>query len=280
MPPDNRLHAFRADLADERLRGRVEARRFVSPIRMQVTHPLVNVHIRPDTTAMQVSQALMGEVTLVYEVQGTWAWVQLADDGYVGYVLHDALTNNVVEPTHRVSVVATVLYPQADLKSQPVRHLSLNCKVAVAGVNGDFLALQTGGFIFAAHATPLESARPDFVDAAEMFLNTPYLWGGKGHAGLDCSGLVQVAMQAGGHAAQRDADMQEKTVGSFLRINDLDGLRRGDLVFWDGHVGMMTDQTTLLHANGHHMMVVKEPLADAIARIGAAGKPVTAVKRI
>ena len=105
------------------------------------------------------------------------------------------------------------------------------------------------------------------MSVAEKFLDVPYYWGGKTAQGLDCSGLVQTSLEVCGISSPRDTDMQEMQLGKKLMVNDLDGLRRGDLVFWKGHVGIMTDQKTLLHANGHHMMTVKEPLVEAVARI-------------
>ncbi len=277
---DTRLYAYRADLADERLKGRVVAARYVAAVQRQICIPLAIVHTQPATDAVQVTQALLGETVSVFDLKNGWAWIQLADDGYVGYVQHEALSDAVLAPTHRVCVASTFLYPKTNLKSQPALPLSMNCKVCVVGEDEAYSRLATGGFVYSAHLSPLDAAQQDWVAVAELFLNTPYLWGGKGFHGMDCSGLVQVSMQSCGVAAPRDADMQEQALGNRLLVNDLDGLRRGDLVFWDGHVGIMADEALLVHANGHHMMVVREPLRDAIQRIAETGKPVTSIKRL
>jgi cell wall-associated NlpC family hydrolase len=279
-PLDKRLNAYRSDLADEALRGQVDVPRFVSGALQQVITPFANVHAKPDACSMQITQALMGEIAQVFDVADGWAWCKLTGDGYVGYINADALSDQVHTPTHRVALASTIIFPKADLKTQPVKYLTFNSMITATGQAGDYLELATGGFVYAAHCASVDAYQSDYVFAAEMFVGTPYLWGGKGIAGLDCSGLVQVALESSGRKALRDADMQEETVGTPLQINDLDGLRRGDLVFWNGHVGIMSDAATLLHANGHHMAVVKEPLGEAIERIAAKGYPVTSLKRI
>jgi cell wall-associated NlpC family hydrolase len=274
---DKRLHAYRDDLADERLRGQVDVTRFVAGEAMQVRVPIANVHRQPAASSMLITQALMGETVRVFDVRDGWAWVQLDADHYVGYVKRDVLTEQLTAVTHRVCVAATLIYPTANIKIQPAQYLPLNSGVTEVGAEGEFVALQDGGFVFAKHVWPLGKSHEDFVEIAERFLHVPYLWGGKTAQGLDCSGLVQLALQACGISCPRDSDMQEESIGTTIT---LEVLQRGDLVFWDGHVGIMCDATNLLHASGRFMMVENEVLTDAIARIGETGKPVTSVRRI
>ena len=277
---DPRLHAHRPDLADAALAGKVEAERFVEPRLMQVIEPVVTVHKAPRFDAMQLTQALFGETVKLFHEEEGWAWVQLAKDGYVGYVNGNALSPHVVAPTHRVAVPSTFMYPDANLKTLPAIHLTLNAQVAVTAENGAYSQLSNGRFVFTAHLKHVDEVEPDFVAVAEMFRHVPYYWGGKSVQGLDCSGLVQLSLEACGMKALRDSDMQEATLGERLLVNDLDGLKRGDLVFWNGHVGIMTDENTLLHANGHHMMVVAEPLKDAADRIASRYGQLTSIRRV
>lgn len=276
---DPRLHAYRNDLADAALEGKVDAGRFVEPRPMQVIEPVVTLHKAPRFDAMQVTQALFGEQVKLFHEEEGWAWVQLAKDGYVGYVNGNALSPQVVAPTHRVAVPSTFMYPEANLKTLPAVPLTLNAQVAVTGESGAFSQLSNGRFVFTAHLKNIEDGETDFVAVAEMFRHVPYYWGGKSVHGLDCSGLVQLALEACGSTALRDSDMQEATLGERLLVNDLDSLKRGDLVFWNGHVGIMTDERTLLHANGHHMMVVAEPLKAAVERIAARYGQLTSIRR-
>ncbi len=148
-------------------------------------------------------------------------------------------------------------------------------RLAVSSSDRDFVQLADGRYAYAAHVT--QHFEADFVSVAERFLHTPYLWGGKSVLGIDCSGLVQVSLAACGVQALRDSDMQEASLGTTIKDEPL---KRGDLVFWKGHVGIMQDEGTLLHANGHHMQVVSEPLAVAVERIAAKGSDITAVKRL
>lgn len=277
---DQRLHAYRPDLADAALEGHVTADRFVVPKLMQVVEPLVTVHKSPRFDAMQLTQALMGETVKLFHEEEGWAFVQLVRDGYVGYVNGNALSALIAEPTHRVAVPSTFMYPDASLKTQPAVLVTLNAQVRVVEESGAYARLSNGRFAYTAHLKPIGELEPDFVAVAEMFRHVPYYWGGKSALGLDCSGLVQLALEACGTPALRDSDMQEETLGNRLMVNDLNSLKRGDLVFWQGHVGIMTDERMLLHANGHHMMVVAEPLKHAVERIAARYGEITSIRRM
>ena len=273
---DNRLHAYRPDLADVKLRGRIDAKRFVEGVSMEVVVPVSTIHREASSTAMQTTQTLFGERLMAFEIRDDWIWCQLERDGYVGYIAKAAVSNDLTNPTHRVSVPSTILYPMPDIKSQAPVNLPMNAKLKIVDGDEKFLKLSNGKYVFTNHVRPLNEFEADFVSVAEKFLDVPYYWGGKTAQGLDCSGLVQTSLEVCGISSPRDTDMQEKQLGQNLMINDLDGLRRGDLVFWKGHVGIMVDQRTLLHANGYHMMTVKEPLAEVVTRIA---NPITSIKR-
>jgi cell wall-associated NlpC family hydrolase len=266
---DKRLNAFRPDLADIALKGQVEAGLYTHGIKMRVIAPVASVRREPRFDAMQTTQALFGEDAMVFDVREGWAWVQLVRDRYVGYVSREALTEKVERPTHRVTVPSTHLYPEPSIKSQPATVLPMHATFA-AEISDSFLRLGNR-FVYAPHAAPIHARDADPAAIAGRFFNVPYYWGGKTFHGLDCSGLVQLSLQACGIEAPRDSDMQEQALGKPVADT-----RRNDLVFWKGHVGIMWDEATLLHANGHHMMVVKEPLADAVKRIG---EP-TSIKRL
>jgi cell wall-associated NlpC family hydrolase len=267
---DRRLTPARPDLAAERLRGLVEAGRFVVPEPARVVAPSAPLRREPRPDGPLDTEALCGEAVEVYERFEGWAWVQLGADGYVGYLPDDALRSNVPAPTHRVTALRTFVYPGASMKLAPLAHLSLGAGVVVAGEAGEFLVLTDGGHVVAGHLAPFASHEPDFAAVAERFLHVPYLWGGKTSLGLDCSGLTQLSLAAAGIASPRDSDMLEAAIGSPLPFDEsLDGLRRGDLVFWKGHVGIMTDADTLLHATAWTMTVTSEPLQAARDRIAA-----------
>jgi cell wall-associated NlpC family hydrolase len=279
---DPRLTPARPDLADERLRGRVPAERYSAGTTMRVATSSAPLRREPRPDAPLDTEALMGEAVTVYDEDEGWAWVQLQSDGYVGYLPSEALRADTPEPTHRVAALRTFIYPGPNLKLPPLGFAGLGASVAVRDQDGGYARLESGGFIFAAHLAPLDAHEADFAAVAERLVGTPYLWGGKTSLGLDCSGLVQLSLAASGILAPRDTDMQQATLGEALEPRpDLAGLRRGDLIFWKGHVGVMLDGERLIHANGHHMAVAVEPLRQAVDRIQAKEfGAITAIKRL
>jgi hypothetical protein len=278
---DPRLHAFRADLAAAELHGRVAAPRFVEGALHHVAAPLAPVRRRPASDAPLDTEALMGEELRVFDIEEGWAWGQLSRDGYVGYLPMDALDRGPARATHRVRALRSFLFPGPSIKLPPIAAISHGALIAGGAEKDGFMPLR-GGFLHAGHLAPLEDLAADFVAEAERFIGTPYLWGGKSSLGLDCSALVSLALAATGIDAPRDSDMQEASLGSPIAVApDRSGLRRGDLVFWKGHVGVMRDQGRLLHANGAFMEVTSEPLAVAEARIlDRGGGPVTSCRRL
>ncbi|WP_324762657.1 NlpC/P60 family protein [Sinorhizobium meliloti] len=266
---DRRLNAYREDLAEERLRGMVEAKRFVEGTSAAVSVPVTPLRSRPEAGCGTDTELLYGETVRVLDVADGWAWVKSDLDGYVGYVPEDVVQPPQAPATHLVAVPRTFVYRGADLRFPQAFALSMGSRIAVAGeaeTRGTRYFLLDGGLaIVADHCIPATGAlTDDYVAIATRFLETPYLWGGRSGFGIDCSGLVQLAMQMAGRNAPRDSDMQASGLGRLIEREDL---ARGDLVFWKGHVAIMEDEKTLVHANGHTMTVAREGLEDAIRRI-------------
>ena len=279
--PDPRRNPYRDDLAAESLRGKVKARNYSAGWQRQVVFPATPLRAEPDARANWTSEALFGEVVTVYDEDKNWAWVQLAADGYVGYLRAAALSAQVNGATHRVKALGSFLYAAADIKAPPLLPLSMNALLCVAEVGPSFSRLLDGSFVPTCHIVERARFAIDFVAAAERFVGVPYLWGGRTRFGVDCSGLVQAALAAAGRPCPRDSDMQEAELGKMIDAADcLDKLERGDLVFWKGHVGIMTDGFMLLHANAHHMAAVIEPVRGAVDRIARGGYQISSVRRL
>lgn len=273
MTLDRRLHAYRPDLADKALEGKVEATRFVDSRPAIIAVPVADLHMAPSRDAGIDTQFLLGEAVRVFDVARGWAWLQGERDSYVGYMPGSSLSFELdPAPTHRVTALRSYVFPEPELKMPPLASLSMGSLVTINGEETRrgtrYALLPDGTAMPAVHVAPLGETAPDFVAVAERFLNTPYLWAGTSGFGVDCSGLVQLAMSMAGRAVLRDTDMQEASIGEPLETGgDFSSLKRGDLVFWKGHVGIMTDAENLLHANGSTMTVALEPLSAAIARI-------------
>jgi hypothetical protein len=274
---DPRITPARGDLAAKHLEGKVPAARFVAGEEREVIDAQAPLRERPFPDAALMTEALMGERVTVYEFdQEGWAWGQLGGDGYVGWLPASALIAPRGEPTHKVIAPRTLAFPGPSIKLPPVAMPPLGSRLAVSHAQDRF-AVSPLGFIPLGHVAPLAQREKDFVTVAERFLGVPYLWGGKTNLGLDCSGLVQIALNACGIPCPRDSDMQERSLG---REIDIAQARRGDLVFWKGHVAIVRDGANFIHANAFHMAVAPEPIATALARITAAGSHVTSVRRI
>ena len=284
-PLDPRHHAYRPDLADAALKGRVEAARFVSGKAVRVAAPLAPVRREPSHAAPLDTEALRGELVTVFETNPNgWAWVQLASDRYVGWIPSDTLAQAGPEPTHKVSAIRTFAFPRPDIKAPPLVALPLGSRVAVTGEaedrNAKYFLIEPEGAVVVQHLVPVDRTESDWSAVAERFLGVPYLWGGKSSLGIDCSGLVQVALGACGIAAPRDSDMQASAIGQEVPLTaGLPALQRGDFVFWPGHVAIMRDAATVVHATGHRLEVVIEPLSELIERQLRRNIHVSAIRR-
>ena len=268
--PDRRLNAYRPDLADESLRGIVAADRYVTGTPARVAAPVAALRSRPEKTAGIDTELLFGERLRVLDQADGWAWIKSEFDGYVGYLPDTALEADSAAATHIVAVPRTFAYSGPDLKTPAAFALSIGSRLTVTGESEArgtrYLTLAGGQSVVAGHCVTIgERASGDYVSVAARFLETPYLWGGRSGFGLDCSALVQLSMMMTGRTVPRDSDMQAAGLGAPV---ERDALRRGDLVFWKGHVAIMEDEETILHANGHTMSVAREGLEAAIDRIG------------
>jgi cell wall-associated NlpC family hydrolase len=289
---DPRLTPARADLAARTLEGKVKAPRYVDGRVYEVIEPQAALRAEPKPDAPLSTEALKGERVTIYDIDAEgWAWGQLAADGYVGWLPANALVAAGRSPTHKVAALRTLAFPGPSIKLPPIEALPLGARLNIVRFEDRMAVTRSGAYVPHAHLAPLDSYEADFVAVADRFVGVPYLWGGKTALGLDCSGLVQVALTACGIACPRDSDMQERALGSAAAYPNPpphagkggEGTavpKRGDLIFWKGHVAIARDHATLIHANAFHMAVTVEPIADAIARIGESGSNITSVRRI
>jgi cell wall-associated NlpC family hydrolase len=283
MPPfDPRLTPARADLAAKELEGQVAAARYVEGRAYEVVEPQAPLRSAPVSDAPLLTEAFKGERVTIYDLnEEGWAWGQLAADGYVGWLPQNALKPPGAPVTHKVKALRTLAFPGPSIRLPPLEALPMGTRLAVARISDGMAVTASGAYVPAVHLAPIDAYEADFVEVAERFLGAPYLWGGKTALGLDCSGLVQVALTACGIRCPRDSDMQEQALGApVAAAGDLSALQRGDLVFWKGHVAIVRDKGSFVHANAFHMAVAIEPTAEAIARIRGTGLEVTSVRRM
>ncbi len=269
---ERRLTPATYRVALDSLRGLVSGRTFVPGEAACVSAPLVDLCAK--IAGNRERQVLYGDSLAVVERREGWAFVQMAKDGYCGWLQEDALAAPRAA-SHVVTAPSSHLYPEPRVQARERFALPFGARVVVVGETGAFVETPEG-FIPRFHLRPVDQPMTDPVAVARLFLGAPYLWGGNSRAGIDCSGLVQAALLACGNPCPGDSDLQE---GLGRAIGDTEALVAGDLLFWHGHVAMVSSPGSIIHATGHVMSVIEEPLDAAIARIAATGKPVIARRR-
>lgn len=278
---DPRLTPARGDIAAKFLEGKVAAARFVTGEEFEISDVLAPLRRAPSSDAELMTQAIKGERATIYDRNGEgWAWGQLQRDGYVGWLPDQALAKPSAPPSHKVMALRSFAFPGPSIKLPPIATLVMGTQVAVLREEGDFAVTHERWYLSRPHLGAVKDHAPDFVAVAERFVGTPYLWGGKSSFGIDCSGLVQVSLHEAGSTCPRDSDMQQDGLGQALDPHEAKKLKRGDLIFWKGHVAIARDAETIVHANAYHMMTVIERTQEAIARIKATGSDITAIKRL
>ncbi|HWI09757.1 MAG TPA: NlpC/P60 family protein [Burkholderiaceae bacterium] len=278
---DPRLTPARPDLAAKYLEGKVKAARFVTGEEFEIADAVAPLREAASSDAILLTQALKGERVTIYDRDSEgFAWGQLKSDGYVGWLPDRALVKPGAEPTHKITALRTFAFPGPSIKLPPSDTLPMGAAVTITRQDGVFAVTRDGHYLPLSHLGRIDRHAGDFVAIAEQFVGTPYLWGGKSSLGIDCSGLVQIALNAAGTGCPRDSDMQQDGLGRALSPTEFEKLQRGDLIFWKGHVAIVRDTDSIVHANAHHMMTAIEDTKKAIARIKAAGSEITSIKRL
>ena len=267
MKHDPRITPWRDGIAARSLEGVLEAEVYLDTRLLTCGDPSAALRLAPNAAAEQADQLLFGERFEVLEEEGAWLFGQACRTGYVGFVEAAAVHPDFTRPTHRVSALRTYAFAEPSIKSRASGPYSINALVAVEAEDGKLAKVEGAGWMTGSHLSPIGVFEDDWAAVAERFVGAPYLWGGRDSLGLDCSGLVQQALFACGLACPRDTD-QQQALGAEIAAQDF---TRGDLVFWKGHVALGLGEGRLVHANGHHMATVIEPLAEAISRIAGSG---------
>ncbi|KAA0572609.1 NlpC/P60 family protein [Azospirillum sp. Sh1] len=237
----------------------------------QLTAPHAVLLEEPRNGDPQTSEMIHGERFRVVEERDGWLRAENAFDGHVGWLPPGTAHRELVAPTHRVRALRADLHPGSTHRAPPVATLSFGSLVTLDGrAENGWVGTDDGLWLFAGWLEPLDAPpATDHIATALRFLETPYVWGGRSSFGIDCSGLVLTAMAAAGVVSHHSSGMQRKDerLGTWLSDDGRDvEYRRGDIVFFPGHVGLMVDGTNLLHATVFTMSVVIEPLAEVAKR--------------
>ncbi len=284
---DPRVYPYRKDIAADFLEGRVKSKKFISGKEKRLGVSWAPVMSKPciaskeENNILQASELLFGESFFVYEEKDGWSWGQCNHDGYVGYIKSSNLFKTLDEPNHWVSAISSLVFPDSKGEYPPLMRLSMTAGVKVDSVEGDYARLASGGWIFKKHIKPIGEIQPDFLATASMLSREPYLWGGRGGQGIDCSGLIQVSLATAGLIVPRDTDQQANNIGIDVPLSkNKFNLQPSDIIFFPGHVGIYLGSGALLHASSKEMMVVTQSLEVVVARMKERhGRGITRVRR-
>ena len=291
---DKRLNAWRDNLADISLKNKVMSDNFIDAIIMQVNCHILPLRLHTGNDKNQSCQLIFGDKVKVFEVKNGWAWVQNCRDGYVGYCQISGLSPQAYQANMQVSALRTIIFSKPNIKIPPLDYLSMTSRLKVIDKYKNFSKIEffkyddnsklilKDAWVFSKHICELDNFEDDFVATAKQFVNIPYLWGGNSSLGIDCSGLVQIALRRAGYDVLRDSDMQENNIGVQVNFtNDISILKYGDLIFWRGHVAIYCDNNMLLHANATDMMVSYAPFDYICSHIlKVENKKITSVRRL
>lgn len=255
-----------------------------------ICKPIVSLKSLPKINVSLETECLLGEKCEILSCDGEWVFCRVLKDGYKGWIKKISL-GRYIEPTHKVNVKNTILFNKPSVKSAPYNYISFGSEIKIEAVDenwGQIYIFKKNKvlkkFIPISHLVEINHVELDWVKTAEMFLHTPYKWGGKSFLGIDCSALCQISLLSKYKNISRNSSQQEIEIGQKIynqeNISDLKDLKRGDLVFWTGHVGIMINNQEIIHANAFHVRVEKEQLLKAIKRMKQSGLTITSVNRV
>ena len=261
---DKRITPIRNDLASYEYKDFLSKRKFVKGKVYYIKSNYTNLFSKDKKNL--ISQLLYGEAVYIFEVKKGYAWVQSLRDDYVGYAPIKNLQSRKINSTHKVIALRCIVYKEPNIKSIPITELSFNSLIEITGKinNKYFYKIKNLGWCHRNDIVSIKTNDLNQIDLVKIFINTPYLWGGRNSIGIDCSGLIQNIFQINSKYFPRDTDLQE----DFIKTEVVEeNLKKGDLIFWKGHVAMMIDNSNIIHANAFHMCTKIEPLKQAKARI-------------
>lgn len=266
---DPREHKANDRVAHESLRGQLNGVTFTAGEMKQVITPVADL-LASSNGALN-RQLLHGDLFCVLEEHNQFAFGFEKRSEYVGYVrMSDLETPDTI--THWISTMGANVYPEPSIKSKPIMALPFAAHITCYNRGTNFWETRHG-FVPFAQTRMLSESAPDFTTTAQFFFGVPYLWGGDTNWGLDCSGLVNIALRVSDLHDPRDSDQQEEYFGDVPRGEPR---KRGDLVFWPGHVGIFVNRGFIIHASAHHMSVMVEDVREVRDRIKwTEGKKIT-----
>jgi len=251
---------------------------------LQIAKPSTSMMSKPNGKSNLKSEALFGESFLILEIHSHWAFGKLQTDNYLGWIKLSNL-GSMPRATHRIKALRTIMFSKPDIKSHPISYLPLGSLISItshdqlwAEVIYDNIKRSKKGYVYKKHIQYKSIVNQDWISTAELLIGTPYKWGGRNSISLDCSALVQLSLATANIKFPRDTKDQSMFVSK--EIKNIKNIKRGNLIYWPGHVAIAQNSKNIIHANAHHMMVTEEEIEMASKRIESECGPISKIKVI
>ena len=234
--------------------------------------PLSDIYKKPDVVSEVTSQILYGEKFKIISKNKSWIKIKVLFDNYTGYIKNKDYTKDH-KPTHKIFILKASIYNKQ--KNKTKYFLPFASRISMINENKKFIKFEKNKWIKKSDVKNINHIEKNYLKVLKLFLKTKYVWGGKTYRGIDCSAILQLFFYYNNKFYPRDTKDQIK----YSSKKNKDGIfKKGDIIFWKGHVALCINSQKLIHAYGPEKKVLIMNIRETINRIERTAKLI--VKKI